>query len=64
MTPMKAIRLKCLDCCCGSSYEVAKCDITRCSLHIYRFGHNPRRRGVGNTKAILPTKKSVIELGV
>ena len=25
MTPMKAIRAKCLDCCCGSSNEVRLC---------------------------------------
>jgi len=37
----KAIRTKCLDCCCGSSNEVKKCPSTDCSLHPYRFGEEP-----------------------
>ena len=40
-TPIKAIRLKCLDCCCGSSDVVAQCPCDDCSLHPYRFGKNP-----------------------
>ena len=46
-TPLKAIRRKCLD-CCGTSREVELCRITDCSLHPYRLGRNPRRRGLGN----------------
>ena len=30
LTPIKAIRAKCLDCCC-----------TGCALYPYREGHNP-----------------------
>ncbi|MBU2576515.1 MAG: hypothetical protein KKF50_02235 [Nanoarchaeota archaeon] len=41
-TPIKSIRLKCLDCCCGSSYEVSKCLCVECSLYAYRFGKRPR----------------------
>ena len=41
MTPIRAIRLKCLDCCCDNPNEVAACPIKDCSLHIYRFGTNP-----------------------
>jgi len=40
-TPMKAIRLKCLDCCCGSSREVKFCPLDNCPLFPYRFGHRP-----------------------
>lgn len=40
-TPMKAIRLKCLDCCCGSSNEVKLCTVVGCALHPFRDGHNP-----------------------
>lgn len=47
MTPMKAIREKCLDCCCGSAFEVRECPSTACPLHIYRFGRNPARKGIG-----------------
>ena len=43
-TPLKAIRLKCLDCCCGSSNEVKLCSIEHCALYPYRFGKNPYRR--------------------
>ncbi len=40
-TPLKAIRLKCLDCCCGSAYEVKLCTAERCPLYPFRDGHNP-----------------------
>lgn len=41
LTPMKAIRAKCLDCSCGSRKEVAGCVIPDCSLYPYRFGKRP-----------------------
>ena len=47
LTPMKAIRKKCLDCCCGSSNEVSLCTVTKCSLYAFRFGKNPNRAGLG-----------------
>lgn len=34
----KAIRLKCIDCCCGNTAEVRKCPATNCSLWRYRMG--------------------------
>lgn len=34
----KAIRLKCLDCCCGQSAEVRRCPATDCPLWRYRMG--------------------------
>ena len=34
----KAIRLKCLDCCCGPSAEVRKCPATSCPLWRFRMG--------------------------
>ncbi len=51
MTPMKAIRAKCLDCCCGNAAEVRACPSTDCPLYCYRFGHNPARAGLGGSKA-------------
>lgn len=42
ITPMKAIRLKCLDCCCGSSHEVRKCTAIKCPLYPYKNGHKPK----------------------
>lgn len=41
MTPIKAIRAKCLDCCCGQVNEVKLCSCPDCSLHPYRLGKNP-----------------------
>lgn len=39
----KAIRLKCLDCCCGSPNEVKLCSVEKCPLHPFRFGTDPYR---------------------
>lgn len=47
---MKAIRAKCLDCCCGVKKEVKECAIDYCPLWVYRFGKNPSRKGVGGKK--------------
>lgn len=44
ISPIKAIRLKCLDCCCGSSNEVKLCPAESCPLHPFRYGKNPYRR--------------------
>lgn len=41
MTPIKAIRAKCLDCCCDQANEVKLCPATRCPLHPFRLGKNP-----------------------
>lgn len=51
ITPMKAIRAKCLDCCLGSAYEVRLCTAKDCPLWEFRSGHNPydKRRGVSKT---------------
>ena len=38
----KAIRAKCLDCCCGSAYEVRLCVCEKCPLYNFRFGHRPK----------------------
>lgn len=44
MTPVKAIRAKCLDCCCGSAKEVRLCPVYGCPLYPFRMGHNPNIR--------------------
>ena len=38
LTPMKAIRFNCLDCCGWSPLEVRECKIVKCPLHPYRMG--------------------------
>lgn len=45
LTPMKAIKAKCLDCCCGSRLEVKLCPATDCMLWRYRFGRKPNMGG-------------------
>jgi len=40
-TPLKAIRLKCLDCCNNSHKEVDLCIIPECPLFQFRYGKNP-----------------------
>lgn len=42
LTPMKAIRKKCLECSCGSSTEVRECPVIKCPLWTYRSGHRPK----------------------
>lgn len=42
-TPIKAIRAKCLDCCCDSFLEVRLCSVTECPLFPYRLGHRPKK---------------------
>jgi len=41
LTPLRAIRYRCLDCMVGSSDEVEKCVCPDCSLFEYRFGRRP-----------------------
>ena len=42
LTPIKAIRAKCIDCCAGQPKEVRLCSIEKCPLHPYRMGHRPK----------------------
>ena len=42
-SPLKAIRAKCLDCCCEQLNEVKYCPASNCPLHPFRFGRNPFR---------------------
>lgn len=45
---LKAIRLHCLSCVCGSASEVRRCEIKSCHLWHYRFGRNPREEDISN----------------
>ena len=42
--PVKAIRAKCIDCCCGSTAEIKECSAVKCPLYPFRFGKNPYRQ--------------------
>jgi hypothetical protein len=46
LTPIKAIRAKCMQCSNWQYGEVAECPITDCGLWIYRMGKNPDRKGL------------------
>ncbi|GAN34908.1 pseudouridylate synthases 23S rRNA-specific [Candidatus Brocadia sinica JPN1] len=52
---LKRIKAHCLD-CVGTRQEVKSCtgkllfEDRLCYLHPYRFGHNPRQRGIGNPR--------------
>lgn len=41
VTPMQAIRKKCLDCSCWSWSEVKQCELSDCALYPFRLGRNP-----------------------
>lgn len=45
LTPIKAIRAKCLDCCCGHPSEVRICTTIKCPLYPYRMGKRPKMDG-------------------
>ena len=44
LTPLLAIRAKCLDCSNQSPGEVRVCEFKECSLYPYRSGKNPKRK--------------------
>ncbi|PDT80046.1 hypothetical protein [Sinorhizobium sp. BJ1] len=41
MSPMKAIREKCLDCCCNQPSEIRACETVKCPLWPFRSGTHP-----------------------
>lgn len=48
LTPIKAIRAKCMDCSCESFIEVRECNVTDCPLYPYRMGHRPKKNVSGS----------------
>ena len=42
LTPMRAIRQKCRECCNEQTKEIRLCPIKRCALYPYRMGHRPK----------------------
>ena len=45
-TPLKSIRLNCLECSNNQPSVVKDCEITNCPLWIYRLGTNPKRKRI------------------
>ena len=56
LTPLKAIRAKCLDCSGRQPSEVRRCPIEDCPLFPYRLGRNPKRQGIGGRKLVVSQK--------
>jgi hypothetical protein len=50
LTPLRAIRKKCLECCCGSQKQVKECHITDCTLWPWRLGRRPSPASVKDTR--------------
>ena len=49
-TPVKAIRAKCLDCCCNQYSEVTNCTVVKCALYPYRLGKRPNEETLDTLK--------------
>lgn len=60
MTPMKAIRAKCLDCCCGQTKEVRLCPVKKRPLYLYRFGKRPK---MGNYTSKATAGEKTLDMG-
>lgn len=45
LTPMKAIRQKCLECCAWSFKEVKECPCPNCALYPFRYGRRIQKVG-------------------
>ena len=50
LTPIKAIRAKCLDCCCGQKNEVRLCPACNCPLWPYRMGKRPSKESIEESR--------------
>ena len=51
ITPLKAIRLKCLDCTCNQAKEVTLCTAENCPLYAFRTGHRPQKGNYTSTES-------------
>ena len=66
MTPMKAIRAKCLECCCGQANEVKLCVCSDCALYDFRMGKNPnirKREYTEEQRAVMAERARNMRLG-
>ena len=63
LRPLKAIRAKCLDCCCYQRAEVRACSAKTCPLWLFRMGHRPSPAEVTAATAALDTLHSREEMG-
>ncbi len=50
LTPIKAMRAKCMDCTCNQPKEIRLCPLTTCALWPYRMGKRPEAGTVEETE--------------
>ena len=50
ISPLKALRLRCIDCCAGSASEVRLCVSVTCPSWPFRMGENPWRAAPSESK--------------
>ena len=50
VSPLQAIRARCLDCCAGQVNEVAVCPVVECPAWPFRMGTNPWRLPVSDAR--------------
>ena len=62
LTPLQAMRAKCLDCSSHKPKEVRECPAISCAIYPYRLGHNPSRKGVGPGSVIKDQENAVQSL--
>ena len=60
-SPIKAIRAKCLDCCCGQENEVKLCTCKDCPLYAFRFGKNPYLYTEEQRQAMAERMRKIVE---
>lgn len=61
LTPIQAIRKKCLECCCNSYKSIAKCLLIDCPLYPYRMGMRPETYEKKLTKTLIIVNKGIPE---
>lgn len=63
VTPLKAIRRKCLECQGGGYRAVRECDSDTCALRPYRLGHYPEHRNSARMKQLAEKSASFEQEG-
>jgi hypothetical protein len=52
MSPLRALRARCLDCCAGQANEVAACPVVECPSWPFRMGTNPWRKPASEARRV------------
>ena len=55
-TPIKTIRLKCMDCSNYQLKEIRLCTVIKCPLYAYRFGRRPDTNTIAQLKVYYDEK--------